>query len=115
MHELPIVGEVVRIALRHAEKHQAVRVVRINLILGDLTDLVHEWVQRYFTFVAKETIASDAQLVIKRVPITVFCGSCRKPFTLDKKNANFKCPDCGELGATLLSGREFRVESIEIE
>ncbi len=115
MHELPIVGEVVKIALRHAEKHQATRVVRINLVLGDLTDLVHEWVQRYFTFVANETIASNAQLVIKRVPITVLCDICKKPFTVNKKDVNFKCPDCGELGTTLLSGREFRVESIEIE
>jgi hydrogenase nickel incorporation protein HypA/HybF len=115
VHELPIVGEVVKIALRHAEKHNARRIVRIHLIIGDLTNLVHEWVQRYFDFVAKETIGCDAQLVIERVPIIVLCDICKKPFTVNKKNANFKCPDCGELGATLLSGREFRVASIEIE
>lgn len=114
MHELPIIGEVVKVALMHAQRNQAKRIVKVHLAVGDLSDLVDEWVQHYFNHLTKDTIAREAQLVIEHVPITVMCASCRKPFTVDKKEVSFVCPDCGEKGTHLLQGRGFKVKSIEI-
>lgn len=115
MHELPVTEEILKIAVRHAEKNHAKRVIRIFLVIGDLTDLIDEWVQRYFEYLAKDTIAKDAKLVIDRVPITVMCDKCKKPFVVDKREMNFNCPDCSEKGSELIAGREFTVKSIEIE
>jgi hydrogenase nickel incorporation protein HypA/HybF len=115
VHELPITEEILNISLKHAQKNGAKRIVRINLVIGDLTDLIDEWVQRYFEYLAKDSIAEKATLVIERVPITVLCEKCRKPFVVDKKEMDFHCPDCGEKGTELLRGREFTVKSIEIE
>lgn len=115
MHELPITEEILNISLRHAQRNGAKRILRIYLVIGELSDLIDEWVQRYFEHLAKETIAKEAKLVIERVPITVMCESCDKPFVVDKKEMDFNCPDCGEKGTELVSGREFTVKSIEIE
>ncbi len=114
MHELPIIGEVVKGALRHAEQNQAQKIVKVHLAIGDLSDLIDEWVQHYFTFLTKDTIAREAELVIENVPIMVLCEPCKKPFTVDKRQMDFTCPDCGEKGTHLLQGRGFKVKSIEI-
>jgi len=115
MHELPITEEIVKIALRHGEKNGAKKIVRIYLAIGELSDLIDEWVQRYFEYLAKDTIAAEAKLVIERIPITILCEKCEKPFIVDKKEMNFHCPICNEKGTELLRGREFTVKSIEIE
>ena len=114
MHELPIIGEVVKVALRFAEQNEAKKIVRVHLAIGDLSDLVDKWVQHYFTFLTKDTIAREAELVVEHVPITVMCEPCKKPFTVDKKEMNFLCPDCGEERTTLFQGKGFKVKSIEI-
>ena len=114
MHEPPIIGEVVKVALRHAEQNQATKIVKVHLAIGDLSDLVDEWVQHYFTFLTKDTIAREAELVIENVPIAVMCDPCKKPFPVDKRQMDFNCPDCGEKGTDLLQGRGFKVKSIEI-
>ncbi len=115
MHELPITEDILKIALSHGEKNGAKRIVRINLVIGELTDLIDEWVQRYFEYLAKDTIAAEAKLIIERVPITVMCPECKKPFVVDKKKLDFACPVCGQKGTELIRGREFTVKSIEIE
>ncbi len=115
MHELPITEDILKIALSHGEKNGAKRIVRVNLVIGDLTDLIDEWVQRYFEYLAKDTIASGAALIIEWVPITIMCAECSKPFVVDKKKLDFACPTCGQKGTELLKGREFTVKSIEIE
>jgi hydrogenase nickel incorporation protein HypA/HybF len=115
VHELPITEDILKITLAHAEKNGAKKVVRIYLVIGDLTDLIDEWVQRYFEYLAKGTIAAEAKLVIERVPITILCGACDKPFEVKKKDLDFNCPVCGQKGTELLKGREFTVKSIEIE
>jgi len=115
VHELPITEDILKIALSHGEKNGAKRIVRINLVIGDLTDLIDEWVQRYFEYLAKDSIAAEAKLVIERVPITMMCAKCEKPFEVDKKKLDFTCPVCGQKSTELIKGREFTVKSIEIE
>ena len=115
MHELPITEDILKIALTHGERNGAKRIVRVNLDIGELTDLIDEWIQRYFEYLAKGSIASEARLIIERVPITVMCGQCNKPFVVDKKKLDFNCPVCGQKATDLVRGREFTVKSIEIE
>ena len=114
MHELPVTEEILKIALNHGERNGAKKIVRIYLTIGELTDLIDEWVQRYFDYLSKDSIAQDAELIIERIPIKVLCGGCGETFEVDRKTLDFTCPSCGEKGAALLSGREFTVKSIEI-
>ena len=115
MHELPIIESAMNIALRHAETAGATKIVRIRLRVGALTELVDEWMQHYFSHLAKGTKAADAVLEIQWTPVVFRCADCEKTFSADiKKIDAIVCPRCAGANVALLSGREFFVKDIEV-
>ncbi|MCX7678795.1 MAG: hydrogenase maturation nickel metallochaperone HypA [Spirochaetes bacterium] len=115
MHELSIMGNILDIVLEYAAKAGAKKVLKINLIVGELSDLIPEWMQTYFEFVSKDTIAETATLEINRIPAVLRCNRCNTDFSFTKDDWQFRCPTCQSADIELISGREFTVESIEIE
>ena len=116
MHELPITESILRVVLRHAESQNVRRVVTIRLQIGRLSDLEDEWIQRYFDYLSKETIAEGARLEIERTPVVMQCGSCGTSYETETGRADdIVCPDCGERGGTLLSGREYHIKEMEVQ
>jgi hydrogenase nickel incorporation protein HypA/HybF len=114
MHELSVTQSILDIALDYAARGQATRIVEIQLQIGEISDFDDEWIQRYFDFVSKGTIAEGARLRISRVPARMQCDRCSFIFPLDKSTWNTQCPSCQSKETHLLSGREFRVESLEV-
>jgi hydrogenase nickel incorporation protein HypA/HybF len=114
MHELSVTQSILDIALDYANRNQAAKIVEIHLQIGDITDFEDEWMQRYFDFVSKGTIAEGAKLKITRVPAQLKCGHCEAIFALDKVSWNSECPSCHSKETHLISGREFRVESLQV-
>jgi len=113
MHELGVTQNILKIALEYAEKGGAGKIRSINLVIGGLSGILDESVQFYFDFVSKETIAEGAKLVFKRVPVRFRCRNCGKEFEFHGEV--WVCPDCQTPGPEILSGREFFLESIEVE
>ena len=113
MHELSITQNILSIVVKHAEQAEAQRVCAINLVVGELTGFVDDSIQFYFDMLSPDTLAEGAQLCIRRVPASVHCRSCGEDFQPD--GYNWACPACSALGGEILSGREFSVESIEVE
>jgi len=113
MHELGVTQNILQIAIEHAEKAGAKKIRRINLVIGGLAGIVDESVQFYFDFVSKGTIAEEAKLVFQKVPVRFRCRSCGKEF--DFQGEEWTCPDCHAPGPEIVTGREFYLESIEVE
>jgi len=114
MHELSVTQSILEIALDYAARGQATQIVEIRLQIGEISDFDDEWIQRYFDFVSKGTIAEGAKLRISRVAARLQCDRCSFIFPLDKATWNTQCPSCQSKETHLLSGREFRVESLEV-
>lgn len=115
MHELPVTESILNIALKHARAHNVERIVNISLRIGELSDLVDEWVQRYFDYLSKDTIAEGARLDIERSPVVFRCDGCDGSFQVDiRKLKEVKCPDCGGEKLTLISGREYYIKDIAV-
>jgi hydrogenase nickel incorporation protein HypA/HybF len=115
MHELSIVQDVVKIVLDHARKHGVQKVVGVNLRVGELRDIVDEWMQRFFDYLTKDTIAEGAKLKIERVPVVFRCA-CGETFSVNiREQRDIACPDCKGTKVTLVSGREFEVQGIEVQ
>ncbi len=115
MHELQVTERILGIALQHAAGHEVSRIVRIHLRIGELSDLEDEWIQHYFDYLSKGTLAEKAQLAIKRAPIVVSCTDCKNSFEIKKeKLGESTCPDCGAKRLDLVSGREYLVENMEV-
>lgn len=113
MHELAITESILRIAKSEAEKHNASRVLSIKLKVGELSGVVPTLIQEYFNIVSNETLVEGAKLIIDRIPITIKCSNCGYEGGMDKMKR--KCPECYSYDIKILTGREFYVESLEVE
>jgi hydrogenase nickel incorporation protein HypA/HybF len=115
MHELQVTEKILDIVLRHAKANSVNKVLSIQLKIGDLSDLENEWVQRYFDYLSKDTIAENAQLKIERTPVVMKCDSCSNSFEVNiKEIKEIECPDCGHKKCSLISGRDYYIKDMEV-
>ncbi len=114
MHELPITESILRIALEHAETQKVRKIVSIHMQIGILSDIQSEWLQRYFDYLSKGTIAEGALLKIEKLPAKIKCNACNNHYEKNTlKKEDLVCPTCGEIGGTLLSGGEYFIKEME--
>ena len=113
IHELAVTQSVLQVAVEYAERASARRITRINLVVGALAGIVDDSVQFYFDFVSQGTPAEGAQLTFERVPARFRCRACGQEFEF--QDDNWTCPACQALGGEMVAGREFYMDSIEVE
>ena len=113
MHELTITQSILEIALRHAEQADAQRIIRLNLVIGELSGIVGDSVQFYWDTMSKGTLAEGSKLHFERVPASLRCLNCEHTFPLNGRD--YTCPACGEARVVATGGKEFQLESIEVE
>lgn len=102
-----------KIAVEHAEKANARRVTDLHIVIGDLASMVDDSIQFYWDIIARETIAEQATLHFRRLPAQLQCNSCSEKYQPTEKE--LICPNCHGIGAKIISGEEFFLESIDVE
>lgn len=112
MHEMSIAQGIIDIVNKTAEREKAKKVSAIGLLLGDMAGVEVDSLNFCFGALAMGTIAEEAKLQIKRVPLKGRCQECGAEEQI--QHYNFTCSRCG---GTLIafSGRELRVEYIDME
>jgi hydrogenase nickel incorporation protein HypA/HybF len=113
MHEHVITKNILEIALDHAEKEDANKVLQIKLTIGALSGFEEDCIKMYFEELSKNTIAFGAELIINTVEAQLYCKKCDENFLLE--HTDYRCPKCGSLGQYQNDGQDFLVQSIEIE
>ncbi len=113
MHEYAVTQSMINIALNEAKRAGASKILEIRLVIGDLSTILDDSVQMYFDIMSEGTIAQGAKLVFKRVKAEFKCKECGEVFV--KPPQGFDCPKCGGLGTPTERGREFYIESLEID
>ena len=113
MHELALTESILKIVVSEGKKSGASRVLSIKLKLGEYSDVIPHYITQYFGIVSRGSIAENASIVVERIPASVLCRSCGYEGAVDRKV--IKCPKCGSDDLKMLSGREFYVDSIELE
>ncbi|TNU94801.1 hydrogenase maturation nickel metallochaperone HypA [Eggerthella lenta] len=116
MHEMALVHQVVDAVVEHAEGIGAKEVKAVHLTIGEGRDVVEDFMQGLFSFLARDTVAEHARLVVKRVPYTVRCNRCGCVFPLNVRDSStWVCPDCGvERDYRLNSGMEFMIDRMQV-
>jgi hydrogenase nickel incorporation protein HypA/HybF len=115
MHELQVTESILSIVLRHAEQNRVRKVVAIHLRIGELSDLENEWIQRYFDYLSKDTLAEGAKLEIERAPVVMQCNAGSHNFEVDiRQTKDIRCPECGDKECKLISGREYYIKHMEV-
>ncbi len=132
MHELPLVMDVLALALKAAP--DGARVTAVELSVGALRDAEGPWLERYFRMLARGTAAEGAALRVTRPEARLRCLSCgalfeaaarpRGPAALARALAAAlarrapegpACPECGRRDCAVEGGLEFSLDRIEVE
>ena len=112
MHELAITQSMFDIVLRQAERAQAKKVTKINLVIGEMTGVVGESVQFYLDFLTRGTVAEGAAVSLTMMPPKAQCCNCKQTFEL--REFDWGCPKCKSNSVEIIAGKELFVESIEV-
>lgn len=110
MHELSIAQSVVEIARRHADGK---RVVKVELRVGHLRQVVPNALAFSFELVAQGTEVEGATLDLVPVPAIGICRQCRVQSELTL--FPLQCSACSGFDLQIVAGEELIVESLELE
>jgi hydrogenase nickel incorporation protein HypA/HybF len=113
VHEMAIARSIVEIAVAAARRENAGRVVRVNVLAGELRAIIPAQLILYFGLMSQDTIAEGAHLGLENVPLVGRCGRCGKEF--DVEDGSLVCPECHGQDVQMISGTELRVKDIEVE
>jgi len=110
MHELSIAQAIAQVALDHARGR---RVLRVELRVGHLRQVVPSALEFAFELVSQGTPLDGAELVIERVPAQGRCRTCGAHTVMT--SFPLQCGSCGGLDVELTAGEELLVDALEIE
>lgn len=113
MHEYPITEQIVKIAEKHCREQGGSRVTNVKLVIGDYSGYVGDSVHMYFDLIAEGTMCEGAGVEIEHIKPKLKCPACGELF--ERTYLSFACPVCGTDGEPTEIGKEFYIESIEIE
>jgi hydrogenase nickel incorporation protein HypA/HybF len=117
MHEMAVTRDILNTALQYAAANKARRIISVALKIGAMRDVVDAYMQRFFNYLSRETIADGAALKIEHTPVTFLCV-CGGVFPASLKKITsgkpIVCPYCRSKDAVLNSGREFEIIGIEV-
>lgn len=122
-------AEALEAAVGHARAAGCDRVCRLVLRVGVLSGVVPEALEFAFAALREGTPAAAAELVIERVPATVWCAACQREYPEEDRTAGVGtgtdsaagsgsasgCPICGSRGGELRGGRELELRRVEAE
>lgn len=111
MHEMAMAESILDIALRSAP--EATKITLIKVIIGEMSGLVPESLHFCFDMVTKGSPAEGAKLEMEITPLLGNCRDCGAQFPIE--NYRFICPKCNSAGVEITSGRELRVDYLEVD
>lgn len=113
MHEFSIAVSIVDIAVEHAQKANARVVNEVELEIGELSGVVYEAMETAMESAIKNTMLDGAEVKIIRIPGRGRCTECGMEFHL--VNVFDPCPECGAFAPNVISGKELRIKSINVD
>jgi hydrogenase nickel incorporation protein HypA/HybF len=112
VHELSIAMSIVDMAREEAER-RSVRINAVHLELGALSGVVKEALLFSYEVACDGTPLEGSRLVVKDVPIEVYCPVCKVSKTLASMQW-FCCPDCGAQTPDVVHGKELVITALEL-
>lgn len=113
MHEVSLMAGVLDLVNQNLSGYNVKKVKKITLKVGALTNAVPDALQLAFEALSKDTVVEGAVLEIIPVVLKVSCGNCNIASQLEEPV--FRCPECGSVKVSIISGRELYLDSLEVE
>ncbi len=113
MHELSIAMSIVELAEEEVER-RGVQVSAVHLKLGALSGVVKNALLSCYEMACEGTVLQGSQLVVKEIPVVIFCSKCRARRALSSMQL-FSCSECGSPSSEIVQGKELEVVALEIQ
>lgn len=113
MHELAITEGIIKIVEKESEKYNFNKVNSIKIVVGELSGVFPQLIQDYFDIASRGTIAEGAELIVRRIEAKIKCNDCGSEGKVE--NHRLRCRNCGSLNVKITSGKEFYVDSLEVD
>lgn len=110
MHELAICQALIEQLESIAQENQAERVTEIYLQVGPLSGAEPSLLQNAYPLAATGTVAENARLEIKTMPVRVHCNACGEESEASVNK--LICAHCGDFRTRLISGDEMLLASV---
>lgn len=113
MRELDATKAIFNKAILKAREDDAAHITKLHLAIGEIAEFDQNAIERHWNDLSQGTPAEGAQLHFRIIAAEVQCMSCFRKY--HPENGKILCSNCGSMGAKILSGEEFYLESIELE
>jgi hydrogenase nickel incorporation protein HypA/HybF len=113
MHELRIAEDLSAIVLEAAQNENLSRVTKVNIIFGQLIQIVPDIFKSAFAEIVRDTTAEGAELDIEIMPLRMKCLNCGNDFVVEDNR--FTCSVCSSTDLGIIQGKELFIKSIEGE
>jgi len=113
MHEIRIAEDLSAIVLETANKEHLTKITKVNIIFGQMIQIVPDIFEFAFRETVRNSVAREAEVDIEIVPVKMKCMNCGSDFQV--KENNFACNVCGSTDAEIIQGKELFIKSIEGE
>ncbi len=112
MHELSVAESLMNLIAENAKVSEARNVIKVSVVIGNLSGIVADSLKLCFDEVKKGTIANQAELEVEEVFAKAHCYECGKISPVGQYV--FSCPDCGEV-VIPSGGKELYLKDMEVE
>ncbi len=113
MHEFSLMEATLELVSELVPTHSIDQIISLTLRVGEASGVVPEALGFAFEALAEQLPYSSAKLKIELVPVRCCCQSCQ--FTFAPESFIYECPNCGNLHAEVLQGKELELVSIELD
>ncbi len=110
MHELGLLYRVTKTVDSVMLENGLTCVSEIVLRVGEMTDVLPEYLEQAWLVARKSTRYPDAVLTIEIVPAVAECSDCGNRDSV--RNFGVTCPVCDSPHIRIVSGREFEIKHI---
>ncbi|MGE4291465.1 MAG: hydrogenase maturation nickel metallochaperone HypA [Desulfovibrio sp.] len=115
MHEMSLIESIMNILADERDRKGLGKITKVTLQNGRLAGVVTDSILFAWEALTPGTQFEGCEVVVHDTPLVLSCFSCKKEF--EAQSAMLAaCPHCGqEIGHSVVSGREFLIENIEVE
>ena len=123
MHEFSVAKSIVDTIIQVAEANNAVRVLEVNLELGEVSLVNLDQLNFHIEMLVEDTIAKGMKVNGSERPVKIRCLECgyEGPVKYEEKNPEwhvrvpiFQCVECESPDTVILEGRELNIKDINV-
>jgi hydrogenase nickel incorporation protein HypA/HybF len=113
MHEYHATERILNHAIEQAARANAARITDAHFVIGDISTYTADSIQGAWEVLARGTTGEGARLHFRNVDAELQCMVCFTKYC--PAGGEVLCPACGSVGAKILAGEEFYMESLDVE